>query len=244
MFWNVPSITAVQVVAWIFSQPGYERRFLAETAYRPLVIYAFFALLIAGILAVQVLAALATIIVAKWTLIGRRRQGNYDWDKSPYCQRWQLLMNIEMLRQKCYGGHGILGMLTGTHWIVLYFRALGASIGRDCALFASGTPSLYFTEPDLLRLGDRVGVDDASLVCHINTAGKFDLNPLSVGDRSVMRTGSRLLSGARMESDTCLLEHTLVMAGDVVDEGFTRQGWPGEDFSGDRLPTHVRGEPA
>ena len=47
-------------------------------------------------------------------------------------------------------------MLTGTHWLVLYFRALGANIGKDCALFAGGAPSLMFTEPDLLTLGDRV----------------------------------------------------------------------------------------
>ena len=94
-----------------------------------------------------------------------------------------------------------------------------------------------FTEPDLLTLGDRVAVDDASLVAHINSRGKFDLNNLSVGDRSVLRTGSRLLSGARMEADSCLLEHALVMSGDVVDDGCTSQGWPAEDFSGSRMPT-------
>lgn len=128
-------------------------------------------------------------------------------------------------------------MLTGTHWLVLYFRCLGATIGQDCALFAGGSPSLMFTEPDLLTLGDRVAVDDASLVAHINTRGKFDLNPLSVGSRSVLRSGSRLLSSAVMEDDTCLLEHTLVMAGDVVDKGTTSQGWPAEEFTGARMPT-------
>jgi hypothetical protein len=119
----------------------------------------------------------------------------------------------------------------------MYFRCLGADIGTDCSLFSSGTPSLYFTEPDLLHLGNRVCVDDASLVGHINTRGKFDLNPLYVGDRSVLRSGSRLLSGARMEPDTCLLEHTLVMAGDIVDQGSTSQGWPAEEFKGNRMPT-------
>lgn len=157
--------------------------------------------------------------------------------RSSYCQRWQLFLKLETFRRHCYGGYGILGMLTGSHWIVLYFRALGARIGKDCSLFAGGLPSLMFTEPDLLTLGDRVTVDDASLVGHINTRGKFDLNPLYVGDRSVLRSGSRLLSGARMESDSCLLEHTLVMAGDVVDEGVTMQGWPAEEFAEKRMPS-------
>ena len=88
-----------------------------------------------------------------------------------------------------------------------------------------------------MTLGDRVSVDDASLVGHINTRGKFDLNPLFVGARSVLRSGSRLLSGAKMEEDSCLLEHTLVMAGDVVDAGITSQGWPAEDFTGNRIPS-------
>ncbi|KAK6429359.1 hypothetical protein LTR95_014493, partial [Oleoguttula sp. CCFEE 5521] len=151
--------------------------------------------------------------------------------------RWQIYLQIESIRRHCYGGHGILGLLTGTQWEVLYFRALGAKIGKNCALFASGTPSLYFTEPDLLTLGDRVSIDDASLVAHINTRGKFDLNPLVVGDRTVLRSGSRLLSGAKMEADSCLLEHTLVMAGDVVEAEATCQGWPAEDFQGSRMPT-------
>jgi len=52
-----------------------------------------------------------------------------------------------------------------------------------------------------------------------------------------LRSGSRLLSGARMEEDSCLLEHTLVMAGDVVKAGTTIQGWPGEEFKAVRMPT-------
>ncbi|CZR62462.1 related to coenzyme a synthetase [Phialocephala subalpina] len=131
--------------------------------------------------------------------------------------------------------HQILGMLTGSHFIVIYFRLMGARIGKDCALFAGGRPSLVFTEPDLLTLGNRVSVDDASLVGHVNSRGKFSLNRLEVGDRSVLRSGSRLLSGARMGSDCILLEHTLIMAGDEADDGHVYQGWPADAFSGDRL---------
>lgn len=59
----------------------------------------------------------------------------------------------------------------------MYFRALGANIGKDCALFAGGMPSLMFTEPDLLTLGDRVAVDDALLVGHINSRGNSTSTP-------------------------------------------------------------------
>ena len=130
-------------------------------------------------------------------------------------------------------------MFTGTYYCALYFRLVGAKIGKDCALFAGGELSLSFTEPDLLTLGDRVAVDDASLVAHINSRGNFSLNPLVVGDRSVLRTGSRLLSGATMGKDTCLLEHTLVMAGDEIEDGATCQGWPADAFTEARIKIGV-----
>nr|OQO21631.1 hypothetical protein B0A51_14753 [Rachicladosporium sp. CCFEE 5018] len=237
VYWNAGSIAAIQVIGYLVRRPDYPSWILAERPLRPIFLYLVFAVLITMIMAVQTMLALIIVVAAKWILLGRRRSGNYDWDKSSYCQRWQLYLQIESIRRHCYGGHGILGLLTGTQWEVLYFRALGAKIGKDCALFASGTPSLYFTEPDLLTLGDRVSVDDASLVAHINTRGKFDLNPLTVGDCAVLRSGSRLLSGARMEADSCLLEHTLVMAGDVAEAEATCQGWPAEDFQENRMPT-------
>ncbi|KAF4553860.1 AMP-binding enzyme-like protein 22 [Elsinoe fawcettii] len=234
-YWNVGTTTSVQIVA--FMLPFFGQLVSPSHVFRPLLIYALFTVSISILQTFLAVLALALVIAAKWILLGRRKAGNYDWDKSPYCQRWQLYLTIERLRRHCYGGQGILGLLTGTHYMVLYFRALGAKIGRDCALFASGSPSCLFTEPDLLTLGDRVGIDDASLVCHINSRGVFDLNELHVGEGSVLRSGSRLLSGAKMAKGTVLMEHTLVMAGDEVEEGTVRQGWPGDQWEGERMPT-------
>ncbi|KAI6781760.1 putative peroxisomal-coenzyme A synthetase-like protein [Emericellopsis cladophorae] len=233
-YWNVPNISSIQIVDVII------QHFVPKGINMWWDVLALFLLtwvVIAILTTLQAILALAIVISAKWILLGRRQPGNYDWDKSPYCQRWQLFLNIEKLRRTCYRGHGILGMLTGTHWIVMYFKMLGADIGDDCALFANGRPSLMFTEPDLIKLGNRVVVDDASVVAHINTRGKFDLNRLEIGDRCVMRSGSRLLSGAAMRDDSCLLEHTLIMGGDVVEERWTMQGWPAERYTGERLAT-------
>ena len=235
-YWNVPSITSIQFTNLLFREaPNVVGMKLQFHWADPFILLGWTTAFVAALTTIQAIVALLAVIASKWILLGRRRPGNYDWDKSSYCQRWQLFLAIERLRRTCYRGSGILGMLTGTHWIVMYYRALGAKIGKDCALFANGSPSLYFTEPDLLTLGDRVVVDDASLVGHINTRGKFDLNKLSVGNRCVLRTGSRLLSGAHMLDDACLMEHTLVMGGDVVGEGETLQGWPAGVFNGRRV---------
>lgn len=231
-YWNVSTTSSIQFVYNVIGSHGMA---LEQVWWRPFSVYGLLTASITIFMSLQAILALAIVICSKWILLGRRQPGNFDWDKSSYCQRWQLFLAIEKLRRHCYGGHGIIGMLTGTHYAVLYFRLMGATIGRDCALFAGGLPSLLFTEPDLLTLGDRVAVDDASLVSHINSRGNFSLNRLSVGDRSVLRTGSRLLSGANMQSDTCLLEHTLVMAGDVVEAESTYQGWPAESYHGPRI---------
>lgn len=231
-YWNVPNISSIQLVDFLI------KRFVPagiNVWFDILALYLMTSVTIAILTTVQAVLALLIVVGAKWALLGRRKPGNYDWDKSPYCQRWQLFLSIEKLRRQCYRGQGVLGMLTGTSWIVLYFRALGANIGKDCALFANGRPSLMFTEPDLITLGDRVVVDDASVVAHINTRGKFDLNRLEIGDRCVLRSGSRLLSGATMEQDSCLLEHTLIMGGDVVEARRTMQGWPADRFNGQRV---------
>jgi len=49
---------------------------------------------------------------------------------------------------------------------------------------------------------------------------------MSVQEGSVLRTGARLLSGGHMEPYSMLLEHSLVMPGDTVDERTVLQGWP------------------
>ncbi|KAI1270958.1 acetyl-CoA synthetase-like protein [Xylaria sp. FL0933] len=230
-YWTAASISSIQVVAIVFENTLWLGN---GNWYDPFILFLLCSALLSALMAVQSLVAVAFVIAAKWILLGRRQPGNYDWDKSSYCQRWQLFLAIERIRRHCFGGHGVLGMFTGTAYMTWYFRALGAKIGKDCALFVNGRPSLLFTEPDLLEMGDRVVVDDASLVGHINTRGKFDLNRLYVGDRCVLRTNSRLLSGARMEKDSCLLENTLVMAGDIVEQGETMQGWPASRFGGKR----------
>jgi acyl-CoA synthetase (AMP-forming)/AMP-acid ligase II/acetyltransferase-like isoleucine patch superfamily enzyme/acyl carrier protein len=235
VYWNAPTILTIQLLSKL-SHDTWISPFLSKaSSARP---FAIFGILLTSFSILNLLfsfLSLAICIAAKWALLGRRTTGNYSWDKSPYCQRWQILLTIERIRGDQFGGEGILAMLTGTSYIATYFRLLGAKIGKDCALFAGGEMTLSFTEPDLLTLGDRVAVDDASLVAHINSRGTFDLNSLAVGDRSVLRTGSRLLSGAVMGNDTCLLEHTLVMAGDDVEDGSTCQGWPADAFTKSRV---------
>ncbi|PIL31438.1 transporter [Ganoderma sinense ZZ0214-1] len=131
-------------------------------------------------LSIQAVVALLWGVVTKWIVIGRRAQGSYDWDKSSYCQRWQLHLVLSKPIFKGYGIGGILGSISGSAYMVWYLRALGATIGKDCAVFAGGRVGLM-TEPDLVELGDNVALDDCSVVAHINSRGHFSLNKLIIG---------------------------------------------------------------
>ncbi|KAJ5261005.1 NRPS-like protein biosynthetic cluster [Penicillium angulare] len=202
--------------------------------WRPFVLFGMLASIISGVSVIQSFLALGIVISIKWMVMGRRMEGAHHWDKTSYNQRWQFLLSCETLIKDCYGGCGLLPLITGSAYISWYYRLLGANIGKDCAIHANGTPNVFFTEPDLITLGNRVAVDDASVVCHLNSRGEFELHPLTVGDRSILRAGSRLMSGASMGQDACILEHTLVLSGDHVEDGGTLQGWPAEGFQGKR----------
>lgn len=180
--------------------------------------------------------ALFLEVSAKWILLGRRVAGDFDWDQSSYCQRWQLYLSLVRIRANCFGGRGVLNHLIGSAWICSYFRSLGASIGENVCLYPNGGDPMM-TEPDLVQIGDGSAIDDASLVCHRNTRGHFSLDPLKVGKGCVMRCSSRLLSGASMEDYSTLMEHTLLVSGAIAPACSVWQGWPAAESE---IPVYER----
>lgn len=169
--------------------------------------------------------ALSFDIACKWLLLGQRKQGSYAWDESSYCQRWQVYLTLEEIRRSERRRTGILDLIEGSQYLVWYFRCLGATIGDNVCLYPNGGDPMM-TEPDLVTIGNGASIDEASLIAHINTRGTFRLNPLVVGHGCVLKSNTRLLSGATMENHSAMLEHTLVLAGETVDNGKVWQGWP------------------
>ncbi|KAJ6530532.1 hypothetical protein B0H10DRAFT_221987 [Mycena sp. CBHHK59/15] len=192
---------------------------------RPGTMYGLVAMCFIVVLNVQAIVALLWAVGTKWAVNGRRREGPCAWDTSSYCQRWQLHLILSRPVYQGYANGGVLAPLAGTAYFVWYLRALGAKVGRNCAIYPRGRMGLT-TEPDLVQLGDDVSLDDCSVVAHINSRGNFALNSLKIGHGCAMRSGSRLLSGASMEDSSVLCEHTLLTSGDVADSGAVYFGWP------------------
>ncbi|CAD6886851.1 unnamed protein product [Tilletia laevis] len=225
-YWATPAV--ITVVTMNMLRIAFENKLpvlFNDHWYRPGLVYAYIAVAFIIAMTAQMLLAFCWVIGTKWAVIGRRREGRYDWDKSSYCQRWQLHLTLQRLLGRGYGGH-IIGLISGSIYAVWYLRALGANIGKECAIWAGGKPSLQLTEPELVTMGDHVCLDDCSVVAHINSRGRFSLNKLRIGDGCAMRSGSRLLSGASMEPRSMLLEHTLVASGEIAEAGAVYAGWP------------------
>lgn len=236
VYWNIPALSSIKIAAHLFTL---WIKFVDNT-YDVLILYAL-ALASAIVLnAAFVFFAFGLIVLAKRMLIGKHKEGVYDWDKSPYCQRRQILISIEKLTRRCFIDKGILSLLTGTHWIVLYYRALGATIGKDCALFANGYPSLMLTEPDLIEIGDRVTICNASIVSSIDRRGSVRLARIKIGNGCVLRSGSQILCGAEMKEGSCLLEHTLILPDEVIGRNWTMHRRPAERFYGPRMTSQPR----
>lgn len=162
-------------------------------------------------------------VIAKWYFVGRRQPGQYNYDVSDYCQRWELYQIIAKIRN--IGRINIMEFLAGTPFLVTFFRLAGCEIGENCCLFpAGGDP--YMPEPDLVQMGDNCVVDMASIVAHLNTGGHFVLERITMQDNVTLRARSRIQQGVVMEYNSMLLEKSLAMTGEVLDAESVWQGAP------------------
>lgn len=184
-----------------------------------IVLLSFFLLTHAGRVAVWIGIELG----AKWLFVGRRQPGRYNWDKTPYIQNWELYQIITKVRSS--GRTNFMDLLAGTPFLVAFFRGLGCTIGRDCCLYPAGADP-FMPEPDLVQMGDRCVIDCASVACHLNTRGNFELVKITLENDVTLRTRSRIQQGVHMENNSMLLEKSLAMTGEEIEANSVWQGAP------------------
>jgi acetyltransferase-like isoleucine patch superfamily enzyme len=171
-------------------------------------------------------AVLLSCFMERFVFVGPRTIGSHDWDKSSYCQDWLLSRaQLKICRH-------FMDMLRGSPMMSSYYRARGARIGDGVCLYPTkGDP--YMPEPDLISVGDYASVDDAYLVAHINTFGSFNLQRVEVREGAVLRSGARIVCGAKVGANTTVMERSLVLPGDEVPRDTVWHGWPGQVLHGD-----------
>lgn len=185
-----------------------------------------FSAVLVSFLFTHILRVLGWIIIelfAKWLLMGRRRPGRYNYDTSSYAMRWELYQLTAKIRK--ISRLNLLQFISGTPYMNWYFRANGGKIGEDVCLYPAGADP-FMPEPDLVTIGDRSVIDCASIVCHLNTRGNFELAPIVIEKECTLRTRSRLQQGVHMEEGSQLLEKSIAMTGEVLDKRSVWQGGP------------------
>lgn len=171
--------------------------------------------------------ALGIMVATKWLIIGPRVEGEHFWTHSSYCQRWKIFSVISSISSNWFGKRDVLGFLEGSIFLVWYFRASGAQIGRNVCLYPNGADPMM-EEPDFLAIGDDACIDQAVLIAHLNTRGEWMMGPIQIGPRACLRTASRVMMMSTVGEQSTLLEGTLVLAGDSSSRNSTWYGWPGE----------------
>eukprot|EP00529_Nitzschia_sp_RCC80_P002669 CAMPEP_0113509814 /NCGR_PEP_ID=MMETSP0014_2-20120614/37784_1 /TAXON_ID=2857 /ORGANISM="Nitzschia sp." /LENGTH=1713 /DNA_ID=CAMNT_0000405685 /DNA_START=253 /DNA_END=5390 /DNA_ORIENTATION=+ /assembly_acc=CAM_ASM_000159 len=172
---------------------------------------------------VRVILWLVIELSAKWAIMGRRVPGQYNYDTSNYALRWEIYQLTAKIRK--LSRLNLLQFINGTPFLNSYVRMNGGQIGKDTCLYPAGADP-FMPEPDLVTIGDRCVVDCASIVCHLNTRGNFQLAPIHIGDDCTLRTKSRVQQGVKMEPKSQLLEKSIAMTGECLDERTVWQGSP------------------
>lgn len=155
--------------------------------------------------------ALVLSIVLKWLIIGRFKPGSYPlW--GTYYLRWWLATRFQSM--------GGLGILSGTPVLSLYFRLMGAKIGKNCILDSAACVTY-----DLVTIGDdsSIGSETQFLGYRVED-GMLHIGTTSIGSRCFVGTHSAIGLNATMEDDTYLDDLSLLPDGAVIPAG---EGWRG-----------------
>ena len=177
---------------------------LLDKAYSTLTCVAWALLSAMAVFPITGLVAIAT----KWLVLGRVHAGRYPlWGW--YYLRWWFAQTVVASVPVDY--------LAGTPLLPVYYRLLGARIGKDVYL---GTERLAAF--DLTSIGDGACVDDdAALFGQTVEDGELVIGPVTigrgcfVGARSVVRENSVMEDGSRLEDLSLLPSGARIPAGET-----------------------------
>uniref|UniRef100_A0A7S2HIV8 Uncharacterized protein n=1 Tax=Zooxanthella nutricula TaxID=1333877 RepID=A0A7S2HIV8_9DINO len=160
------------------------------------------------------LAELLFVIVSKWLIIGRYKEGGFPFFGA-YHMRW-VAMTIVM------GGAGALAeALDGTVFKAWVYRANGAKVGRNCYL------SGLVVEYDLLSIGDDVAIGDGcDTTGHTVENMVIKLAATNIGNGAALCPTAFASPGTVLEDGAVLLENTQVLKGETVPAGEVWAGMP------------------
>jgi len=156
---------------------------------------------------------LVMVIVAKWVLLGRMQPGKHPLWGWYYLRFWFVRQLTRAVAIK---------YLAGTPLLSLYYRLLGARIGRDVFLGGAGLAT-----PDLLDVGDGTSVGfDSSIDGSWVEDGWLQLAPIVIGRGCVVGNRSVLGGHTVMEDGSALGDLSYLAEKGRIPAGERYEGSP------------------
>lgn len=188
-----------------------------------------------GILSWQRAAEIATIgsfaiwpswllfsIALKWFVIGRFKPGRHPvWGL--YYFRWWLVTRFQALSWS--------GMFVDTPLMSLYYRAMGAKVGRNANI---GTP--ICAAFDLVSIGNNTSIGPETHILGYKVEdGWLVLGPIEIGNGCYIGTHCSLGTDVRMEDESRLEDLSLLADGETLRSSEVSRGSPARRESGNAL---------
>ncbi|MGY5765663.1 Pls/PosA family non-ribosomal peptide synthetase [Brachybacterium sp. DNPG3] len=167
-------------------------------------------------LAASIVAALIAVI-AKWTIVGRHRQGEHGlW--TSFVWRNELADTFtEVLAAPWFAGP-----TTGSPALVWWLRAMGAHIGRGV-----WCESYWLPETDLVTLGAGATVNRGCVVqTHLFHDRVLSMDDVTLEAGATLGPGSVILPAARIDRHAVIGPVSLIMRGERVPAGTRWTGNP------------------
>jgi non-ribosomal peptide synthetase-like protein len=167
----------------------------------------------AGIALAATPLAMAAAVSAKWILLGRVEAGAHPlWGW--FYVRWWLSQTLVAAAHPA--------LLARTPLLPLFYRLLGARIGRDVHMSTDRVGAF-----DLLSIGDGTTVDEeVSLFGSAVRDGRLHVGPIRIGSGCRIGTRSSLCEGSVVEDGARLEDLSLLPRGGRVPAGETWAGSP------------------
>ncbi len=170
-----------------------------------------------------VLAAGLAVVALKWLVVGRYRPTTKPlW--SFFVWRTELVTaTYENLAVNL-----LLEPLRGTPWLAVYFRLMGARIGRRVYLDTTD-----MTEFDLVEIGDDAALNDAAgLQTHLFEDRVMKVSGVKVGARATVGSLAIVLYDAVIEDGAELGDLSVLMKGETLAAGTAWEGSPARPAGG------------
>ncbi|MFI4919270.1 MAG: Pls/PosA family non-ribosomal peptide synthetase [Legionellales bacterium] len=158
--------------------------------------------------------SLALTVGVKWLLLGRIRPGEYPlWGW--FYLRWWLVQGLQnnLFKTK---------YLTGTPLINLYYRLLGAKIGKDCYI---NTTNIAI--PDMLVVGDGSTIsNEVNLLGYIVEDGLLKIGTTVIGNDCYVGARSVVTINTILENNAVLDDMSMLPSGTIIGQNQFFTGSP------------------